>query len=200
MVLDEQSTWVQVFDTSGTFLSKWGGPDVGLYHPRAMALTADGDVAIADTGRGRVVRFNDSGQVIAQHGNLPEQAARGEHLDEPAGIAALSDNGMVVADAKSGALRAYNSGGAVLGSFGLPQTVALDGPRLARAPDSSLYATVPSMCAIVHLNSSGEPLRAFGNCDATDYVEFPSAIAVDTDGRLYVADLNRHLLHVLAHP
>jgi hypothetical protein len=106
----------------------------------------------------------------------------------------------VVADARQGVLRKYDAHGMLLATWSIGQTTALDGPRLATAPDGSFYATMPFECALEHLSASGEVLDSLGNCQTRDYLDFPSALAVDTSGKLYVADLHRHVVTVLGRP
>jgi DNA-binding beta-propeller fold protein YncE len=199
-VLDEETGWVQVFDSSGNFISRWGGPSSGLYHPRAMAVDARGDLYITDTGGGRVVGFNLSGARIAEYGLPGGQFLENERLVEPSGVTALLDGSLVVADASRGVLRKYDPRGRLLATWGIGQTTALDGPRLAVAPDGTFYATAPFECALEHLSASGEALDSMGNCQTRDYLDFPSGLALDTSGKLYVADVNRHVVTVLGRP
>jgi 4-amino-4-deoxy-L-arabinose transferase-like glycosyltransferase len=199
-VLDEETGWVQVFDSSGEFITRWGGPSSGLYHPRAMTVDARGDLYITDTGGGRVVGFNGSGGRIADYGLPGRQISESERLVEPSGVTALPDGSLVVADASRGVLRKYDLRGTLLATRGIGQTTALDGPRLAMAPDGSFYATAPFECALVHLSASGEALDSLGNCQNRDYLDFPSGLALDTSGKLYVADLNRRVVTVLGRP
>lgn len=196
LVLDQETGWVQVFDTSGRFLRKWSGPSIALYHPRAMALSANGDVYIADTGGGRVVSFSADGAWKAEYGNAA-QVSEGERLAQPAGVIPLPDGSLVVADAPRGVVRKYGPSGAQVATWGLAQLPALDGPRLAPGPNGSVYGTLPNACAIAHLSASGELLDTVGNCQSRDYLDFPSAIALDPAGKLYVADFTRHVVEVL---
>src|SRR5205085_9133732 len=103
----------------------------------------------------------------------------------------------VVADVRQGVLRTYSSGGALVASSAFKQTTALDGPRLARAPDGSFYATLPADCAIAHLGPSGQPLGWIGNCAARDYLDLPGALLVDPAGKLYVGEVKQHVVKVL---
>jgi hypothetical protein len=48
------------------------------------------------------------------------------------------------------------------------------------------------------MSAAGELLATYGSCQATDYLDYPSAIAADASGRVYVADLNQHVIKVLA--
>jgi 4-amino-4-deoxy-L-arabinose transferase-like glycosyltransferase len=192
LVLDAETAWVQVFDSVGNYLARWGGPDSTMYHPRAMAIAADDTVFIADTGRGRIVQSSANGGPESEF-----TTTGGDLATEPAGLAALSNGELLVADAKQGALRTFSTAGGELARSDLMPAIALDGPRPAQLPDGSLYVTLPQICAIEHLSAAGEPLSTYGNCPTTDYLKFPSAIALDSDGRLYVADRDEHAIKVL---
>ena len=62
-VVDSENNRVEVFDSSGHFLEKWGERGIGpgeFSQPTAIAVDCDGDVYVADTNNNRVERFNPS--------------------------------------------------------------------------------------------------------------------------------------------
>jgi DNA-binding beta-propeller fold protein YncE len=193
LVLDAETTWVQVFDSVGNFIGRWGGPYSEMYNPRAMAIGADDAVYIADTGRVRIVRSSPDGHILSEYTTAGPGAE-----SEPAGLVPLPDGRLLVADAKRGVLRTYTRAGRQVAQWPFVEAVALDGPRLARVADGSLYFTLPDICAIEHVSAAGEPLATYGNCQTTDYLQSPSAIAADASGKLYVADQNEHEVKVLS--
>lgn len=58
---------VQKFDGSGNFITMWGHTGTGdgeFTNPYGIAVDATGDIYIADTGNGRVQKFNNNGAVL----------------------------------------------------------------------------------------------------------------------------------------
>ena len=49
------------FSPEGQPIDQFAGPDANLYHPRAIAIDAADNLYIADTGGGRIVKFNSKG-------------------------------------------------------------------------------------------------------------------------------------------
>lgn len=90
-------TWnhrVQVFDSQGNFLAKWGtfattdgeaaGSPGGFWGPRAVAIDAAGNVYVTDTGNKRIQVFDADGNFLTQYGGGGVVEGR---FDEPVGLA-----------------------------------------------------------------------------------------------------------------
>ena len=90
-------TWnhrIQVFDSQGNFLAKWGafattnGEAVGspgdFWGPRAVAIDAAGNVYVTDTGNKRIQAFDADGVFLTQYGGGGVVEGR---FDEPVGLA-----------------------------------------------------------------------------------------------------------------
>jgi len=60
-VVDSENNRVEVFDSSGRFLGKWGERGIGpgeFSQPTAIAVDCNGDVYVTDTNNNRVERFD----------------------------------------------------------------------------------------------------------------------------------------------
>jgi DNA-binding beta-propeller fold protein YncE len=189
LVLDSETGWVHVFDTNGAFLRKWGGPELKLYKPRALAVGRNGTVYIADTGGRRVLALAPDGTLQATFGDQRTGAIGDAMLMEPSGIAVANDNTLLVADAAAGLIRHYAADGALLELWAIGVEAATDGPRLAVAPDGQIIITLPSRCAILQLAPDGQNVRRIGNCEQRTYLDRPSAIAFAPDGHYLITDL-----------
>ncbi len=145
----------------------------GLFQPTGLALDPAGNLYVADSGNGRVLRFANP---FAQPGPLPVanlvigqrsftskiQDASASTMAFPYGIAFASNNGLLVSDAAlnrvlyfSGSADSFTNGQAASIVFGQPD-----------------------------FNTSS----ATGGSAADNRFSQPRGIATDTDDRLYVAD------------
>jgi DNA-binding beta-propeller fold protein YncE len=127
---------VQLFDSSGAFQSQWTGgatPAGGLSGPQAIAVDpADGDVFVADTGNGVVVKFDASGSfvcVVNDPGVSGCSATTTAGFSPPSGVAVDPSNGdLYVSDTGNGVVAVFDDGGAFLGQFDGSDNSAGDGP------------------------------------------------------------------------
>jgi 4-amino-4-deoxy-L-arabinose transferase-like glycosyltransferase len=189
LVLDSETGWVHVFDTNGTFLRKWGGPNLQLYKPRALAVGPNGIMYIADTGGRRVLALAPDGTIQATFGDQHTGATGDAILMEPAGLAVANDNTLLVADATAGLVRHYAADGALLELWAIGAEAATDGPRLAVAPDGQIIIILPSRCGMLQLTPDGQTARRIGSCEQRTYLDRPSAIAFAPDGHYLITDL-----------
>jgi DNA-binding beta-propeller fold protein YncE len=139
-----------------------GGPavDATLYSPNAVAVNAQGDIFIADTGDNAVreVRPNGAIQLFAGNGRAGYSgdggpATRAE-LDAPAAVAVNSEGDVFIADTDNNVIREVTPDGSIF-------TVAGDGKAGYSGDDS------PATRA---------------------RLDQPSGVAVDAEGNLYIAD------------
>lgn len=194
LVLDAETGWIHVFSTEGALLRQIGGPALVLYNPRAIAVSTDGAIYIADTGGARIVVLSPDGTLLRSFGDAPGGAVGDAVLREPAGVAVRSDGVVLAADAADGRVRRYAPDGEFLGFWQAGTEVAADGPRLLAAADGATWAVLPRRCALVLFSPDGGSAQQFGTCDQRNYLPLPSAIAATREGRLIVADLTRGVL------
>ncbi|MCB0064701.1 MAG: SMP-30/gluconolactonase/LRE family protein, partial [Caldilineaceae bacterium] len=101
-------TWngrIQVFDSEGKLLEKWGsfnttngelGDAYALFGPRGLAIDLEGNVLVADTGNKRIIKYSPNGELIQQVGG---GGVVGGHFEEPVGVAVSPSDGTIyVAD------------------------------------------------------------------------------------------------------
>jgi len=72
IVADTQNNRIQVFNSSGMFLRKWGsyGSGCGQFNwPYGVAVDATGNVFVADIGNNRIQVFNSSGTLLRKWGS-----------------------------------------------------------------------------------------------------------------------------------
>ena len=197
-----------------------GGPAAAavLNLPRAVAVTGDGDVLIADTDNQRIRRIEAATGVITTiagvgrfgHGGDggPATAAR---LASPQALALAPDGTVFVADTRNARIRRIDPGTGVIttiagtgesgdGGDGGPATAArLSLPRgLTVAPDGSLYVADSGAHRVRRVDPAGVITTVAGvgqrGCTgdggpaADAALAAPSGLAVGPEGSLYIAD------------
>lgn len=222
-------TWnhrIQVFDGEGNFLGKFGegvlvdtGEDAaaraahpfGFYGPRAVAVDAQGNVYVADTGNERIlayrVRPDESGRLafeyLYQWGTTG--SAPGQFL-EPVGLAVDASGRLYVADTWNMRLQVFAPGadGKIApqpaATWEVPGWELSTGdnnkPYIAVAPGGQVYFTVPGRNYVAATDGAGKVLWVWSGVDAGRVpMSIPVGIAVvgaDHDlpllGRVYVSD------------
>ena len=198
---------VRVFDATGKELRSFGGLGAGegqLLEPRGIAVTAEGEVLVADAGNERVVRFGRDGAaggVVRPPGMRP-----GDRYDlEPAAVDAAPGY-LLVADARRGGLerwaldeRGSAAGVAPWAALGAP---VLGGPgEIERPSDVAIAGDVVWLVdaarhELVRYEPSSRGWSHHGGFGAyPGQLAHPSGIDVAA-GRVYVADRENHRVQV----
>ena len=190
-VADHRNNRVQRFTKEGGFLGAFGseGSGDGEFNlPWGMCVSPGGDVYVADWRNDRVQRFAPDGEHAASY------AGEGEgRLNRPAGLAVDEDGYMYVAD------------------WGNDRFVVLD-PDGGYVTSSRGEATLsPWAQEFLDVNVEEAEARALADLapnldyggdtnEESSYVEEyfwgPVSVMLDSAGKVYVVDCNRHRLQV----
>jgi sugar lactone lactonase YvrE len=195
LVLDSETSWVQVFTPAGKYLTRVGGSDLGLYHPAAFSVLPNGALAVVDTGGNRVVLIGGDGKLV---GSLIGDGRK--PFVQPSDIYADSSGGLHVYQA--GAPSVYNHFGPdqkFLNKWVAPNASStLDSPRSALAPDGRLFVTDPQSQQIRVYDATGATYRVL-HPEGDNAASFRSltGIALDSQGRLYVLDGGANVVYRL---
>ena len=93
------------------------GQNAQLNDPRGVAVDADGNIYVADTGNARVVKLSPTGEVLATWG----QKGTGEgDFQEPVAVAVEPTGSILVLDAAEGYIQRFSPEGKFLARFGGP--------------------------------------------------------------------------------
>lgn len=199
-------TWnyqVQVLSPDGNLITRWGergeygqgaqtDPVYGFWGPRDVAVDAAGQVYVADTGNKRIRVYTSDGvhvRDIGSGGSAPGQ------LDEPSGLALHPDGRLFVADYWNRRISVFNADGSFAYSFPVRAWYDEQGNRPFVAVDAErdqLYVTDPDAGRVLVYTTAGDCLGSFGQpsregFNATQF-RTTAGIAVDAEGRVYVAD------------
>ncbi len=194
-------TWnhrIQKFTADGEFIKMWGEPGLAetetrFWGPRGIAVDLDGKVYITDTGNNRVVIFDNDGSYITQFG---VNGINPGELDEPVGIAVDREGFVYVADTWNQRIQVfepittdiyqYLRGWDISGWYGQSIT---NKPFLALDASGNVFVTDPDAYRILEFDNDGKIIRSWGNASSgIDGFGSPSGIAVDADGKVWVAD------------
>jgi sugar lactone lactonase YvrE len=148
-----------------------------FYRPRGFDVGADGSIAVADTGGGRVVTLTADGVVQSQFGGIDTLLARGQPVDVLFGAPALW-----AISAEDGRLHNLTIDG---GLTAVQPTNTIDGPQMAALPTGGLIVSDPLRRTFTTFTANGQPRQQFGYLEQ---LVMPTGIATLTTGdSLYIA-------------
>ena len=182
-VLDTLQQSVQRFGPDGRFEARLLANE-GLYRPRGLAIGADDNLYVADTGRNRVLRVALDGRVSAVFG----AAETGVKLEQPTDVAVDATGAVWVVEPTAMRLQRLDAAGNRTGIWGYPASDTLNAPHLAIAGEW-LVATDPARARILAYSLEGsravswEPDRG-----AEARLGLPFALAADPNGAVVLSD------------
>lgn len=200
-VLDAGNARVQVFDPEGSYLGSWGtqGVEPGQFSD-PWGIAADEEyVYVADTWNHRIQKFTYDGALVTtfgQYGSLVNGDTGDNLFYGPRTITILDDDRLLIADTGNHRVQVFDKEGTPLqsfGSFGTGDGQMYEPVGLALAPDGTIYLG----------DTWNGRIQRFGS----DFVAFfdwsPNAwrgdtntqkpyLAVDSQGRVYITDPDRH--------
>ncbi|HKY55057.1 MAG TPA: NHL repeat-containing protein, partial [Anaerolineales bacterium] len=211
-------TWnhrVQKFTEDGEPIKMWGQygqpiPELpesnsSFWGPRGIAVNAQGQVFVADTGNKRIVVFDEDGNYITAFGSAGLDPGQ---FDEPVGVAVGPSGTVYVADTWNQRIQAF-----LPSDDGLTYFPALqwdvnawfgqsveNKPFLAVSADEHIFITDPEGYRVIEFNETGEFVRTWGAFGVgPEELGLPSGIAVDPFGFIWVSDSgnNRILRYTL---
>ncbi|MDE0670916.1 MAG: TIGR03663 family protein [Caldilineaceae bacterium] len=188
-------TWnhrIQRFSPEGAFELAWGASldarlpnrnPIGLFGPRGIAVEADGNIVVADTGYHRLLRFSPEGVLMAEIGSpgvIPGQ------FQEPVAVLPGADGDLWVTDTWNGRIQRISAANVPLGEISVPLSMwstrdSNDKPFVGGV-SGGLVVTDPLHGRLVFFGLDGEllgyqDLTAFQ--DAGQESPMPVGIAVD---------------------
>jgi outer membrane protein assembly factor BamB len=191
--VSDASERVDVFDRRGDPLQSFGqsGSLPSQFSQIAdLVVDAAGDLYVVDSGNARVQKFSMLRGLLFTFGDVGEEV---DSVTRPQGIALDAEGNVYVADAQSGRIVKYAPGGSFLRAFetdiGELRDITLD-------QQGNIYATDAAARVVYMLDNQGRILMQLGEGQLSD----PWGVAVDGDGRVYVADAGHHRVLVLALP
>ncbi len=175
-VLDRGAQRIVHLDATGQ-AEPWRTIDLqplATYGPNGLAVDARGNVYVADTGRDRILVFDERGRPLNSIGDSGTDLGK---LKQPMGLAFAPDGAMFVADWENNRVERFDAGGTATTVWPLPTHawgLAVDRQGRVYAPDGDSKL-------VRAFSADGELLFELGS-DPPLPVEFPSQVAVSPDG------------------
>jgi len=199
-------TWnhrIQHFTSDGELLGYWGvfqdtggqllEPQGTLYGPRDIAIDAEGNLYVTDTGNKRIQKFDGGGNPLGQWGG--SGASAGQFL-EPVGIAIDGEGQIYVADTWNQRIQVFDEDFQFLRQWtvqGWMGESVVNKPYLAVDEQGRVYATDPEGSRAMVFDNEGELLALWGKYGTDDAsFDLPTGLALDEEGNIYVSDSNNH--------
>ncbi len=185
-VSDVSRQAVFVFDPVAGELQvwEWAEESKRFRSPVGVAVRDNGEVLVADSELGRVVRLAPDGQPRGVFGN-------GE-LQRPTGLALDPDSGLLyVTDTRANEIKIYDIQGRLIDRFGNAGDEAgqLNSPTYIAVSDGRVYVTDTLNARIQVFDTAGRWLQVIG--ERGRYIgnlTRPKGIAVSQEGLLYVVE------------
>ena len=112
--------FIEVYTTSGTYLTEIGTPGQGgdgqLANPAGVAVDAGGNVYVADTYSHRIQVFASDGTFIRKWGSY---GVGNGQFDQPGGVAVDAGGNVYVADSGNNRIQVFTNSGTYLTQWGL---------------------------------------------------------------------------------
>lgn len=208
--LDRADDSIAVYDLFGGFKQRIGSSGSGngqLLDPRGLAVDADGNLLVADTGNARIVKLSPAGEQLMSFGAFGSGPGQ---FKSPERVAVDSGGRILVSDFDADQVLVFEAAGNFLFSFGGSGNGngKFNGPLgVAAAPDDSIYVADSGNARVQKFSAAGSFIGWFG-ADETgnaDWHEadtsnrgvigagpcrfnYPADLAVDLEGCVYVLD------------
>jgi DNA-binding beta-propeller fold protein YncE len=158
-ITDEHNQRVSVFDTSGSFVTKWGVAGSGdgqLNGPAGIAIDQEDAVFVVDQHNHRVQKFSSSGEYLLGWGGFGSGPGQ---FNLPWGAAVDSQNNVYVADWRNDRVQKFTGSGEFVASYGTPGDGEGQFQRpagVAVDPDGYIYVADWGNERVQILGASGE--------------------------------------------
>lgn len=167
------------------------GSGVGEFlEPHDVAIDPSGNVLVADTGNHRLVKLNSDGAYLTEVGAFGWDDGQ---FNEPTGVSAETGLDIYVADRQNQRVAVYSQHlklAALVGGRGVEGALRMGRlGGLATTPEGEVYVTDLDLDQVVQVSTFSRTDRTFGGYGyGSGELRGPTALDVDSEGRVYVCD------------
>jgi len=183
-----------VFDSEGEYLREWGG---AFFGPRGITVTNSGKVYMVDTGNHRVRRFSPEGVEELTWGGPGSKPGK---LQDPYGITTDPSGRVYVCDNGNGRVQIFDADGHYESEFAVRgwRREVFSEPKITRAPDGTLWVTVPALKVVRGYTPEGKLVREINGREVPGGLfEKPLGIGYSSvNNELLVTDLENKLVRL----
>jgi hypothetical protein len=185
LVLDAYSANITRIRTDGTLIVR-SHDDAGLFLPRGFTLAPNGDVYVADTGNGRIVRFN--------HELLePTTVSVTVPLSQPTSLTFIGEQ-LVIADDPW--LYVFSPTGELRARWVITESTTTQPPHFLDQQPNLIVMTDPERGEVQLFDLQGRLLQTLGP-PTYERMRKPQGLAITPDGRLLIADHEGNVMRVM---
>jgi len=202
LVADSSRCHIVVYSPLGEFKTYIGGRgDGGLDFrtPSGIGISPDGKtVYIADTDKDRIVILDHELAFLETFGGT----GSGEgFMENPSDVAVRYDGVVFVTDTRNNRVQYFTPRGTYLGEFGTQgdQEAILSAPDyIVATPDGSFYVSDSGNARVVKFSAAleFESEVSLGEMGYIPPLETPEGLALDSEGKLFIADGGRNRILV----
>ena len=191
-VIDFLNSRIQVFDSNGNFITKFGthGIQNGQFRsPEGITVNSSGNIYVTEAGRIQV--FDSNGNFITKFGTHGYDDGQFYY---PHGITVNSSGNIYVADTGNYRIQVFDSNGNFITKFGAPGFDNHDGrydyPHgIAMDSNDNIYVTDENNHNIQVFDSNGNFITKFGTHGIQNgQFRSPSGITIDENDNIYVTE------------
>lgn len=199
-VTDTNDQQIQVFDTTGKFVFKFGKKGTGqgqFQFPYGITGDSKGNLYVADLYNGKISVFTAEGKFVKY---FTDDNKKSNFLVSPAGLR-IYNNKLFVTDIKSNSVYIYSMSGKKL----LQLSAASTSDDLLNAPnavtvdaDQDIYVSDTGNARVVEFDKNGKFIRIInGTKNGTGNTKFvnPRGVGVLPDGTLLMVDNMTHYVY-----
>ncbi|KRX78075.1 E3 ubiquitin-protein ligase TRIM71, partial [Trichinella sp. T6] len=204
IVADRTNHRIQIFDSEGRFLTKFGcqGCRDGQFdRPAGVAVTSSNDIVVVDKDNHRVQVFTSNGLFKLKFGEKGRDVGQ---FNYPWGVAVSPDDIIAVSDTRNHRVQLFTANGLFWRKFGYEQALyykQFDSPRgVAFGPDGRrLFCTDFNNHRLVVYDLAAGRVTMHGiEGEAEAHFRRPQGIDVDTQGNLFVADSRNNRIQIFS--
>ena len=194
-VADSGNNRIQKFNSSGVYITQWGGPGTGkgkFKNCIDVAADSKGNIYAADSVNNMIQKFNSDGILITQWGG---KGVEDGQFDTPVSVATDKYSNVYVADSRNNRVQIFESDGTFITKFktegagAMPVTPA----GIAVDPDGNIYIADSRYKKIFKYDMDKKYLAGWGSfgSEETAFGDL-AAIAAGSDGSVYAADAHHN--------